>query len=509
MALALGGPLLLYTLQTLKDNNDTPLDAENQGASPAAPSQPLPSEAVSIPSFVQTVQHPPSQSRPLYVTSIEWKYDLWRRRSYQYVVIYASSSVQAAPTIAIRVDRHGKLGIKVPWWHIRPPYFFANTKRTATSVLARPTGDPTTDPTNGTSIIKYTHWTHALPPSIPISDLKRSLERARNNACTALNHAVRPYITHGLHLSDQQIRHDRRWADSRGLQFVHTDVADAVADVMETSMVSCVMQTLWTKILPRRILWRSLRRNVGVGNEYFRVVQDYQQELLRLISSCPGLDSEARSKVALSWGIDETKKSPSLLLQFLTGSLSNHAFISPHAPAARLSDVASRLESLVPIIPASGPGGKLCKFHSDTLVARLPDKLWHSYAVSPPSVPVSDACRIWCRFADTSTFSFLLDVIIQWFIALLLLPQDGPKGLWVTCTCLYHASWILRWRFQARKIWRKVWKLYEGSMIQSEDELIGDESGSLSSLWSQSKASLLSTKWDNRTFAEIPMVLLN
>ncbi|KAG8709889.1 hypothetical protein FRC09_000411 [Ceratobasidium sp. 395] len=268
------------------------------------------------------------------------------------------------------------------------------------------------------------------------------------------------------------------------------------------------MQTLWAKILPSRILWRSLRKSVGIRKEYFRVVNDYQHELLRIVKSQPGLDPETRSKVALSWGIDETQKPPDLLIQFLSGSLSNHAFISPYTPAARLSDVASRLETLAPIIPASGSAGGLCNIHSDTLLARLPDKLWHSYAVASPAAPVSNASRIWYRFADTNTFSFLLDVAIQWFVALLLLPRDGPGGLWVTCTCLYHAMWILRWNFQTRKVWRKIWKVYEGSMVQMDDEAL-DESGSLSSLWSQSKASLLSTKWDNRTLAEIPMVLLN
>ncbi|KAG9104012.1 hypothetical protein FRC07_009872 [Ceratobasidium sp. 392] len=512
MALALGGPLLLYTLQALKDDkHDASLDAETRGTLPPTPTQPLPAEAVSVPSFVQTVQHPPLNSAPLFVTSVEWREEPWKRLWYEYAIVYASTSAQAAPTIAIRIDRrvfklHGKLGIKTPWWHVRPIHFFANTKRTATSVLARPVGDPITDPTTGTSVIKYTYWTHVLPPSAPIPELKRALERARNNACTALNHALRPYVPNSLHMSDQQTRQGRRWADSRGLHFVHADIANVLADAMDASMVSCMLQTLLAKVLPNRLLWRNVRKSVGIRKEYFCVVHDYQKELLRLIDSLV-LDSEARSKVVLSWGIAETEKPPSLLTQLLAGILSNHIFISPHAPIARLTDVASRLETLVPIIPASGQARGLCALHAKTLLARLPDKLWHSYAVAAPSMPATKKYQAWNRFTKNGLFCFSLDVAIQWFIALLLLPQDGPEGLWITCTCLYHALGLLRWTFCKRKVWRKIWKVYEGSMIQNEDEAL-DGSGTLSSVWSQSKASLWSTKWDS-SYINIPMDLLS
>ncbi|KAG8748474.1 hypothetical protein FRC10_003607 [Ceratobasidium sp. 414] len=495
MALALGGPLLLYSLQALKDDkHDTSSDAENQGVSLSAPVQTLPSEATSIPSFVQSVQDPPRHSSPLFVTSVEWRAEPWKQLYYEYAVIYASASAQAAPTIAIRVDRHGKLGLKVPWWHIRPIYFFSNTnKRASTSVLARPIGDPITDPVTGTSVIKYTHWTHALPPSAPVSDLKRALERARNNACTALNHAVRPYVPNSLHMSDTQTRHARRWADSRGLQFVHVDIAGALADAMDTGMVRCALQTLWATVLPNRVLWRSVHKNTGVRREYLRVVNNYQQELLHLVDS---LDSEARSKIALSWGIGRSETSSSLFVQLLTGSLSNHAFASPHAPIARLTDVASRLGTLAPIIPTPGPAQELCRLHADMLLARLPDKLWHAYTVSMHSVPPSKTCQTWRQIRNSSLFSLLLDITIQWFIALLLLPQDGPEGLWVVCTAMYHVIYALRWAFRERNAWGKIWKVYEGGVIQGGDE-VWDESGTLSSLWSQSKASLRGTGRDS------------
>ncbi|KAG8717256.1 hypothetical protein FRC08_007884 [Ceratobasidium sp. 394] len=502
MALALGGPLLLYSLQELKDGkHDVTPNPEKRDASFPAPVQP-PSEATSIPSFVQSVQHPPLHSSPLFVTSIEWRAEPWKQLYYEYAVIYASTSVQAAPTIAIRVDRHGKLGLKVPWWHIRPIYFFANTKRTATSVLARPVGDPITDPITGTSIVKYTHWTHALPPSAPVLDLKRALERARNNACTALNHAIRPYVPHTLHMSDTQTRHARRWAESRGLQFVHVDIASTLADAMDIGMVRCALQTLCVRVLPSRALWRSVRKSTGVRNEYLRVVNDYQQELLHLIDS---LDSEVRSKVALSWGINKTENQSCLFVQLLTGSLSNHAFVSPHTPAARLTDVASRLDPLAPIIPASGPARELCRLHADTLLARLPDKLWHAYAVSTPSVLPSKTYQTWRRIRNNSLFSLLLDIVIQWFIALMLFPQDGPEGLWVTCTVFYHVICVVWWAFREHNTWGKVWKVYEGGIIQGEDDT-WDESGSLSSSWSRSKVSLLRNKWDS-TY-EIPLSVL-
>ncbi|KAG9096116.1 hypothetical protein FS749_009106 [Ceratobasidium sp. UAMH 11750] len=385
MALALGGPLLLYSLQELKDGkHDVTSNPEKRDASFPAPVQP-PSEATSIPSFVQSVQHPPLHSSPLFVTSIEWRAEPWKQLYYEYAVIYASTSVQAAPTIAIRVDRHGKLGLKVPWWHIRPIYFFANTKRTATSVLARPVGDPITDPITGTSIVKYTHWTHALPPSAPVLDLK------------------------------------------------------------------------------------------------------------------------LRSKVALSWGINKTENQSCLFVQLLTGSLSNYAFVSPHPPAARLTDVVSRLDPLAPIIPASGPARELCRLHADTLLARLPDKLWHAYTVSTPSVPPSKTYQTWRRIRNNSLFSLLLDTVIQWFIALMLFPQDGPEGLWVTCTVFYHVICVVWWAFREHNTWGKVWKVYEGGIIQGEDDT-WDESGSLSSSWSRSKVSLLRNKWDS-TY-EIPLSVL-
>ncbi|KAG9104567.1 hypothetical protein FRC06_001347 [Ceratobasidium sp. 370] len=503
MALALGDPLLLYSLQVLEDNkHDASSETEKRDASLSTCVQPLPSEATSIPSFVQSVQNPPLHSSPLFVTSIEWRAEPWKQLYYEYAVIHAAASVQAAPTIAIRVDRHGKLGLKVPWWHIRPIYFFANTKRTLTSVLARSTGDPITDPITGTSVVKYTHWTHALPPSAPVSDLKRALERARNNACTALNHALRPYVPHSLHMSDTQTRRARRWAESRGLQFVHVDIASALAEAMDTGMVRCALQTLWATVLPKRALWRSVRKSTGVRKEYLRVVNDYQQELLRLIDS---LDSEFRSKIALSWGIDKSENPPTLFVQLLTGSLSNHTFTSPHAPIARLTDVASRLDTLVPIIPTSGSARELCRLHTDTLLARLPDKLWHAYTISTHSAPPSKTCQIWRRIRNDSLFSLSLDVAIQWFIALMLLPQDGPEGLWVTCTFVYHLICLLWWAFRERNAWGEIWKVYEGGVIQGGDET-WDESDTLSSLWSQSKASFRSTKWDS-TY-EIPLNVL-
>jgi hypothetical protein len=388
-------------------------------------------------------------------------------------------------------DRYGNLGVKERWWQ-RPTNLTANAPRTSTTVLAGVIGDDTADLAAGIPVTKYTHWTHALPSATLIPELKRALERARKDACTELNNAVRPYTSHDPP-SEKQTRHGRRWADSRGLQVVHVDIASTLAEAMDTGIIRCAIQGFCSKVLPSRVLWRSVQRNVHVREEYSRIVRTYRQELHRIIRSLSALDSEARTKIAVSWGIEENEKPSPLLVQLFDASLSKHAFVSPHAPVATLLDVASRLDMLAPLLPTSGPMTYMCGIYAQTLLARFPDELWHAYTTPVPPVPVSAILAAWRRARDSQLFWAAVDILGQWLLALALIPVEHVYGLWVLALPLIHVAIIWPWIMRERKAWRRIWKVYEGGIIQGRGETWDND---LSTLSSQSKASLLNTKWD-------------
>ncbi|KAG8709888.1 hypothetical protein FRC09_000410 [Ceratobasidium sp. 395] len=502
MAIALDSPLLLYTLQTLKeDGQDISPSEEKENTSILDVLQVLPSEPVSIAAFVHRVQHPPPHTPTLYVTSIEWRAATKDELYHEYAVIRASTTPQTASVIAIRVDRFGNLGIKLPWWKLRPACLSAGTFRDTTTIVAGPIGDDIADPSTGSSVIKYTHWTQELPSTAPISELRLVLERARNNACTALNHAIRPYILNGLHMSNKQTRHGRRWADSRGLRFVYADIAATVAEAMDIGTIRCAIQHFWVRVLPSRILWRSVQQNVRAREEYSGVVRDYRQELRRIVQSLSNLDPDARTKISRSWEIEEHENHSPLLIQLLNKSLSKHAFISPHSPLTTMADVASRLDTIVPLLPSSGPSVNMCLIHVRTLLARLPDDLWHAYTTPVPPVSVSTTRTLWHRARDSRTFWVVFEILVQWVVATALIPVQYVSELWVFVLPLIHAAIVIPWVLKERRAWRRIWKVYEGALIQSED--IEWESD-LNTLSSQSRVSLLSTKGNNST-SEIPL----
>ncbi|KAG9104011.1 hypothetical protein FRC07_009871, partial [Ceratobasidium sp. 392] len=171
MAIALDSPLLLYTLQTLKEGDQgvPPVEQKENGSFERI-LQVLPSEPVSIPAFVRSIQHPRPRAPPLYVTDIEWRAATSDELHHEYAVIRASTAPQTAPVVAVRVDRFGKLGTKLPWWKFRPARLRAGTVRDTTTVVAGPIGDDIADPSNDSSIIKYTHWTQELPPTAPVPE---------------------------------------------------------------------------------------------------------------------------------------------------------------------------------------------------------------------------------------------------------------------------------------------------------------------------------------------------
>ncbi|KAG9104568.1 hypothetical protein FRC06_001348 [Ceratobasidium sp. 370] len=504
MAIALDG-LLLYTLQTLKEGEQDPPPSEEKADVPISHVlQALPSEPVSIPAFVNGVQYPPPRTPPLYVTSIEWRAAPSSELYHEYAVIYASTAPQIAPIVAVRVDRFGKLGIRLPWWKRRPVTLEPNTTRDSTTVMAGPIGDPIADPSTGSSVTKYTHWTQELPSTASIPELRRALERARNDACTALNHAVRPHVSNSVHMSSEQTRHGRRWADSRGLQFVHADIAGTVAGAMDIGIVRCAIQHFWANILPSRMLWRNARQSVRVREEYSRVVRDYRQKLRRLVQSLSSLDSDVRTKISNSWGVEESEIHSPLLIQLLNKSLSRHAFISPHAPVATMLDVASRLDTIVPLLPPSGPSVNMCLLHARTLLARFPDELWHAYTTPVPPVPVSTTHAIWYRARDSRTFWLIFEIVVQWIIAVALVPVNSMYEFWVFGLPFMHAAFIMPWVLKERKAWRRIWKVYEGAIIQGEGV---EWENDLSTSPSQSRVSLLSTK-DHSASGGIPLQTL-
>lgn len=511
MSLALDSPLLLYTLNTLKKEGGSSTKRDKSVVEDTPPSesilQALPSGAVSIPAFIEAVQHPPPHSRSLVVTSIEWRTAPSAQLFHAYAVIHVAIDVQSAPIITIRVDRYGSIGIKGPWWRRRPGYLNANNGRALTTVRAAPIGDVEVEPSTGVSFLKHTHWTHSLPPSAPIPEFKRALERARKDACTALNHALRPYVPNNVYPST--IRHGQRWANSRGLEFMHNDVAGVLAEAMDTNIIQCAIQGLWAWILPHRLLLRSVHRKVQARAEYSHVVDAYHAELLRIIDSHPTLNPDTRAAIAISWGVREDPDPNSLLVRLLlvrllNKSLSNHAFISPYAPVATLSDVVSRLDTLSPLLPTQGPTMHICELYTRTLTARLPDELWHAYAPSVSHAPVNTARAVWHRARDSRAFWVFVDVFLQWLIAVILLPVNGWSELWVLVLPLMHAAVGVPWALKERKVWRRIWKIYEGGLVEGENEP-WDKDPKVSS--SPSTMSFQSGKW-GRSVKDTPLDVL-
>jgi len=504
MTTVLGSPLLLYTLQTLKESDqDVPPSEEKADIPISHILQALPSEPVSIPTFINSIQHLAPRAPLLYVTGIEWRAAPGKEMHHEYAVIHASTAPQTPPVVAVRVDRFGKLGTKLPWWKRRPVTLEPNTPRDSTTVIAGPIGDHVADPSTGSSVTKYTHWTQELPSSVSVPELRRVLERARNDACTALNHAVRPHVLN-LHMPTQQVRHGRRFADSRGLQFVHADIAGTVANAMDVGIIRCAVQHFWASVLPGRMLWQNVRRSVRIREEYSRVVRDYRQELRRIVQSLSSLDSDVRAKISKSWGVEEGETHSPLLIQLLDRSLSKHAFISPHAPMATMLDVASRLDTIVPLLPPSGPSINMCSLHARTLLARFPDELWHAYTTPVPPTPASITRAMWHRARDSRMFWLAFEIVVQWIIAVALVPAHFVYEFWVFALPFMHAAFMMPWVMKERKAWQRIWKLYEGAIIQGDGV---EWENDLSTLSSQSKVSLLNTKGDGAS-GEIPLQAL-
>ncbi|KAF8605133.1 hypothetical protein BDV93DRAFT_74124 [Ceratobasidium sp. AG-I] len=505
MSLALDGPLLLSTLNTLKTKHSSSTNRDKSVSEDTTATSALgafPSEPVSILAFIKIAQHPPPHSKPLVVTSIEWREAPSGEIYHAYAVIHASTSIQSEPIVAIRVDRYGNIGIREKWWKRRPSFLNAKNNRALTTVLAGSVDDAVVKPSAGVSVIKHTHWTHSLPSTAPIPELKHALERARKDACTALNHALRPYVPHNMHPST--MRHGQRWANSRGLELVHNDVAGMLAAAMDTNIIQCAVEGWWAWVLPMRIPLRSVRRKVQAREEYSHVVNTYHTELLRIIRSHSTLNPDARSAIATSWGVPEHPNTQTLLVRLLNHSLSNHAFVSPHAPVATLSDVVSRLGTLISLLPISGPTTRICELYTRTLAARLPDELWHAYAPSISHAPISTTRATWHRARDSRMFWVCVNILMQWIIGIALLPVNGFSELWVLVLPLMHAIFGIPWILKERKFWRRIWKVYEGGLVQGENETWHRDQDDASS---QRAMSFQSGKWGN-SVKDIPLDVL-
>ncbi|CUA76748.1 Pre-mRNA-splicing factor SPP382 [Rhizoctonia solani] len=473
MSISLDGPLVLYSLQTLKDEAElSPKASSDQPSSPESNEslleslQDLCSEAVSFPAFIATANKLSTQ--PNYVTSIEWRSAPHQRMHHEYVVLYVSSSPQASPCIAIRLDRFGKLGIRERWWQRNPWHLTPNNIRASTTVLAGPIGHDIVDPSKGDHFRKYQHWTHALPSSAPFLDLKQSLENARRDTCTVINEALRRYESNGLYL--RNAKHGRRWADSRGLDYLHADIANVLAEAMDTGILRCMIQSFWVRLVPPQLVLFKVLKNVQVRREYARIVEDYRTRLRRIIDSCSELDSEARARVRTSWGVEELLTPSPPLVQLLNRSLSAHAFVSPYAPIATLSDVASRFDTICSLMPESGISTLMCRLYTRTLMARFPDELWHGYTISMTPMPSGRLRAAWRRARNSEMFWAFFDVIFQWLIFLALLPVDGISGIWVLIVPIIHVWINLPWYMKERTFWRRLWKVYDGSPVQAEGE---------------------------------------
>ncbi|KAG8761883.1 hypothetical protein FRC11_012535 [Ceratobasidium sp. 423] len=473
MSISLDGPLVLFSLQTLKEE-DLPPEAPSSGAiGPGSDDslleslQGLCAEPTSFQGFITTANKLATQ--PNYVTSVEWRAASHHRMGHEYLVLYVSSSPQAPPCIAIRLDRFGKLGIRERWWQLNPWTLTPNNLRASTTVLAGPIEHKVADPSKGERLHKYQHWTHALPSTKPIPNLKQSLESARKDICTVINEALRRYESNGLYL--RNVKHGRRWADSRGLEYIHADIANVLAEAVDTGIFRCMVQSFWVRFLPPRLVFPKVLKNVQVRREYARIVEDYRTRLRRIIDSCPELDSEARARLRTSWGVEELPTPSPLLVQLLNRSLSAQAFVSPHAPIATLSDIASRLDTICSFMPESGMSPFVCRLYTRTLMARLPDELWHGYTTSMSSVPVSRLRATWRRARKSETFWAFFDVIVQWLLFLIMFPVDGITGIWVLIVPAFHIWMLLPWGIKERTFWRRLWRTYDGSPVQAEGEV--------------------------------------
>ncbi|CAE6521420.1 unnamed protein product [Rhizoctonia solani] len=487
MSISFDGPLVLFSLQTLKDEGDLSPDASpSKTIGPRGDDslleslQGLCAEPTSFQGFIATANKLATQSN--YVTSVEWRAAPHKRMGHEYLVLYVSSSPHAPSCIAIRLDRFGKLGIRERWWQRNPWNLTPNNLRASTTVLAGPIKHDVADPSKGECFHKYQHWTHALPSTKPIPNLKRSLESARKDICTVINEALRRYESNGLYL--RNAKHGRRWADSRGLEYIHADIANVLAEAMDTGIVRCMVQSFWARFLPPRLVFPKVLKNVQVRREYARIVEDYRMRLRRIIDACPELDSEARARLRTSWGVEELPTPSPLLIQLLNRSLSTQAFVSPYAPIATLSDVASRLDTICSLMPESGVSTFMCRLYTRTLMARLPDELWHGYTASMPSVSVSRLRATWERAKNSETFWAFFDVIFQWLVFLALLPVDGISGIWVLIIPAFHIWMLLPWSIKERTFGRRLWKIYDRSPVQAEGEVWhrDDDSTSLHSV---------------------------
>ncbi|CAE7212666.1 unnamed protein product [Rhizoctonia solani] len=472
MSIFLDGPLVLYSLQTLKDEDDPPLGASSsKSVSPddllLDSLQNLCSESTSFSTFIATANKLTTKSN--YVTRVEWRSAPHQRMHHEYVALYVSSSPQAPPCIVIRLDRFGKLGIRERWWQRNPWNLTPNNTRASTTVLAGPIGHKVADPSKGDRFRQYQHWTHSLSSTEPILHLKQSLESARKDTCTVINEGLRRYESNGLYLGNK--KHGRRWADSRGLDYIHADIANVLAEAMDTGIFRCMVQSFWTWLVPPRLVLSRVLRDVQVRGEYARIVQDYRTRLRCIIDSCSELDSEARARLRTSWGVEELPTPSPLLVQLLDHSLSTQVFVSPHAPIATLSDVASRLDIICSLMPESGASTFMCRLYAQTLMARLPDELWHGYTISMPSAPVSRLRATWRRARDSETFWAFFDTILQWLIFLALLPVEGISGIWVLTVPIIHVWLQLPWKIKERAFWRRLWRIFDGSPIQAEGEV--------------------------------------
>ncbi|GAB1518952.1 hypothetical protein RhiTH_002017 [Rhizoctonia solani] len=473
MSISLDNSLVLYTLQTLKDEVDSPLEVSSSKTvrpgdddSLLESLQELSSKAVSFSTFITTANRLTAQSN--YVTSIEWRAAPQNCAGHEYVVLYVSSSPRVPPCLAIRLDRYGKLGIRGRWWNRTPWSLKPNDTRAATTVLAGPVGHEVADPSKGECFQKYQYWTHALPSTELISDLKRSLENARRDTCTVVNESLRRYESNGLYLPNAKI--GRRWADSRGLEYVHADIANVLAEAMDTGILRCMLQSFCVRFSPSWLVPFVPHKNVQVRQEYGRIIEDYRTRLWNIIDSCPGLDSEARARLRTSWGVKEPPVPPSILIQLLNRSLSDQALISPYMPIATLSDVASRLDTICSVMPESGATTFMCRLYARTLVGRFPDELWHGYTTSTPPTPVSLMRATWKRAKDSEIFWVFFDIIVQWLIFLFLIPVEGVSGAWVLVLPFIHAWIQIPLWIKERKFWRRLWRVYDGSPVQAEGE---------------------------------------
>ncbi|CAE6446188.1 hypothetical protein ACGC1H_001668 [Rhizoctonia solani] len=488
MSISLDGSFVLYSLQTLKDEDgSSPEASHNSPTSPGSDEalleslQDLCSESTSFPAFISIANKLAAQSN--YVTSVEWRGAPHQRMHHEYVVLYISSSPQAPPCIAIRLDRFGNLGIRERWWQRNPWNLTPNNIRASTTVTAGPIGHDIADPSKGEHLRKYQYWKHDLPSTKPIPYLEQFLESARKDTCTVINEALRRYESNGLYL--RNAKHGRRWADSRGLDCLHADIANVLAEAMDTGIFRCMLQSFWVWLAPSRLVSFGVLRDVQVRQEYARIVEDYRTRLRRIIDSCSELDSEARARLRVSWGVEELPAPPLLIVQLLDHSLSTQAYVSPYAPIATLSDVASRLDIICSHMPESGASTFMCRLYTRTLMARLPDELWHGYTVSMlfVPVPVSRLRATWRRAKNSVMFWAFFDIMVQWLIFLALLLVDGISGIWVLIVPIFHVWMILPWSIKERSFWRRLWKVYDGNPVQAEGEVwyCDEESASLRS----------------------------